>query len=83
MIAKRRRRMIPGRRQEFSYSPMIWVRDADGRHQLWGGAFKTKTEAKATERRLLQERDAGADLKPSTLTIMQVCEQYIAEKATK
>ncbi len=82
MICRRQRRS-KGKRQEYSYSPMIWVRDANGRRQVWGGTFATKGEAKAAERRLLQERDSGADLHRSTTTVREVCDQYIAEKRNK
>ena len=83
MICKRERKSAPGRRQEYSYSPMIWVRDTSGRRQVWGGSFRTKAEAKAKERRLMQERDAGADLARVKLTIEQVFDQYMAEKRSK
>jgi integrase len=63
---------------------MIWVKSEDGtRRQLWGGSFRTKAEAKAEERRLLQERDAGADLAKSRLTMDDVFDQYLNEKQTK
>src|SRR5688500_15960762 len=81
MIAKRKR--ASKGRQEYTYSPMIWVRDAHGRHQQWGGSFRTKAEAKAEERRLLQERDAGAELARAKLTLAQVFDQYTAEKRSK
>ena len=82
MIAKRQR-SSKGRRQEYSYCPMIWVRDASGRRQVWGGSYHTKAEAKMAEHRLLQERDAGADLRRIKLTIAQAFDQYIAEKRSK
>jgi len=82
MIAKRKR-SLRGRKQEYNYSPMIWIKDVSGRHQHWGGSFKTKAEAKAEERRLLQERDAGADLVRVKLTVSQVFDQYMAEKRSK
>ena len=63
---------------------MIWLKCEDGRrHQLWGGTFRTKAEAKAEERRLLQERDAGSDMVKSKLTMNDVFDQYLAEKQTK
>jgi integrase len=63
---------------------MIWVKDAGGqRRQVWGGTFRTKAEAKAAERELLQKRDSGSDLKKSKLTVVDICEQYLAEKAGK
>ena len=83
MIYKRKRRTPPGRRQEYSYCPMIWIRDGEGRRQVWGGSFKTKAEAKGEERRLLQERDAGADLKPVRLTLTEIFAQYVTEKRSK
>lgn len=83
MIVKRRVNARRGRRQEFSYSAMIWISDGKGRRQLWGGTFPTLSEAKGTERRLLLDRDAGADLKPSRLTVAELCEQYVAEKRNK
>ena len=83
MIYKRKRRTPPGRRQEYSYCPMLWIRDGDGRRQVWGGSFKTKAEAKAEERRLLQERDARADLVKTKLTLNDVFDQYLKEKQTK
>ena len=73
-----------GKKPEYRWSPMIWIKDPDGsRHQLWGGTFRTKGEAQAEERRLLQERDKGADLKPNKLTVSQVFDQYITEKRSK
>ena len=75
--------MIAKRREEYSYSPMIWIRDVNGRHQLSGGTFRTKAEAKAEERRLLQERDAGAELKRLKMTLSQLFEQYLQEKQSK
>ena len=84
MIARRRVKPRVGRRQRFSYSPMIWVKDAAGRRsQLWGGTFPTLTEAKAAERKLLLDREAGADLKPITLTMAQLFEQYLDEKRSR
>ena len=83
MIAKRKLRTAKGKRQGYAYSPMIWIRDATGRHQIWGGTFRTKAEANAAERKLIQDRDAGADLKPSKVTVAEVCQQYIAEKRNK
>ena len=83
MIHKRKRSTAPGRRQEYSYCPMIWVRDATAAVRYWGGSFHTKAEAKAEERRLLTERDAGAELARVTLTMAQVFDQYIAEKQGK
>ena len=83
MIARRKRRGSKGKRQEYRYSPMIWIRDATGRHQIWGGTFRTKAEANAAERKLIQDRDVGADLKPSKVTVAEVCQQYIAEKRNK
>jgi integrase len=82
VIAKRKR-ASKGKRQEYSYSPMIWVKEATGRRQVWGGSFRTKAEAKAEERRLLQERDAGGDLVRSKVAVAQVFDQYIAEKRSK
>ncbi|MPZ47890.1 MAG: tyrosine-type recombinase/integrase [Dehalococcoidia bacterium] len=62
---------------------MIWVRDGSGRRQVWGGSYHTKAEAKAEERRLLTERDAGSDLKPTKLTVAEIFDRYIAEKRNK
>ena len=39
MIYKRKRRTPPGKRQEYSYCPMLWIRDVDGRRQVWGGSM--------------------------------------------
>jgi integrase len=84
MIYKRRRRTQPGRRQEYSYCPMLWLKCEDGsRRQLWGGTFRTKAAAKAEERRLLQERDAGVELVKNKLTLNDVFDQYLTEKQTK
>ncbi len=83
MIYKRRRRTQPGMRQEYSYCPMIWVRDPSGRHQVWGGSFRTKAEARAAERKLLDERESGSDLKRSKLTVAEGFHQYIDEKRNK
>src|SRR5688572_26928881 len=81
MIAKREAKARAGRRQRFAYSPMIWVKDASGdRRQLWGGTFPTLAEAKVAERKLLLDRDAGADLRPSTITVADVCHQYLQVK---
>jgi hypothetical protein len=82
MIA-RRKRSSKGRRQEYAYSPMIWIKDADTRRQVWGGTFRTKAEAKVEERRLLQDRDAGANFKLNKLTVAEVFQQYVAEKRNK
>jgi hypothetical protein len=62
---------------------MVWVKDASGRHQHWGGSFRTKAEAKGEERHLLLERDGGAQLKAVKLTMAEVFDQYIAEKRSK
>ncbi len=83
MICKRERKNSAGGRQEYSYCPMIWVKDASGRRQVWGGSFHTKADAKAEERRLLRERDAGSDLSRVKLTIAQVFDQYLVEKRSK
>ena len=84
MIAARRVKPRIGSRQRFNYSPMIWVKDSAGhRSQLWGGTFPTLTEAKAAERQLLLEREAGADLRPMTLTVAQLFDQYLEEKRSR
>ena len=82
MIA-RRKRASRGRRQEYSYSPMIWVNDGENRRQIWGGTFRTKAEAKAEERRLLDERDAGKNLKAAKITVAELFDQYINDKRNK
>jgi integrase len=84
MIYRRKRASRKGARQEYSYCPMIWVRDRDGdRRQIWGGSFRTKAEARAAERKMLEQREAGLDLKPTSLTVADLCRQYIDEKRTR
>ena len=80
-IHKRKRRSSTPAKPQYSYSPMVWIKDADGRHQHWGGTFRTKAEAKAQERKLIQERDTGSDLKPNTMTLAQVADQYLDGEA--
>lgn len=84
MIAKRNIKARPGRRQRFAYAPMVWVKEPDGRRrQLWGGTFCTMAEAKAAERKLILDRDAGRDIRPATVPVAALFEQYVAEKRNK
>lgn len=47
------------------------------------GTFSTRKEAEKAEREALSERDRGIDLAPSTVTVGQLLERYIADRKAK
>ncbi len=55
-------------------------RIARGKRNL--GTFKTKKEAEQAERAALEAKDRGVDVEPTTLTVADLAERYVAQRRT-
>jgi hypothetical protein len=51
-----------------------------GRRRKSIGTFRTRKEAEAGERKVLESRDRGIDLSPKTVTVSELLDRYLTNR---